>query len=443
MNNITIYNGWICQIEDNQVTPVFGDIIIREGKILDIHQSDYDSYLRKSIPKIKNGLDIAGRVITVPLVNFHDHFYSRLAKGLTINGPMDNFVHILENLWWKLDRSLDLEMVKACAQMAVLESIRTGVTYIFDHHASPNHTHKSLHTVVEVLSKFDLHGVLCFEISDRNGPEKTKKAINENLRVLKSTNKNIKGMLGLHAPFTLNDSTLNQISQVLNDYLTGIHIHIGEDQYDIDFNQEKFKLSPVERLQKFSLLNDRSILVHGIHLSKRDYKIISKSGAALAYNPDSNLNNAVGLPEYANVPTQIPILVGTDGMHANISRSLKQLFLLYRHQKNEIDKTFSWIKKIYFDQLRFTKKYFPDFPRLKPDDQANIIIWDYVPPTPFSLYNFWGHYIYGILERPIHSVLNNGKFLLKNFKFCYPELNNINLNIINQGTRLAKKFLHR
>ena len=99
MNDITIYNGWICQIKEDQVIPVFGDIIIRDKKIFEIRQSDYDSYLSKSTPKINNGFDSAGRVITVPLVNFHDHFYSRLAKGLRINGSMDNFVHILENLW--------------------------------------------------------------------------------------------------------------------------------------------------------------------------------------------------------------------------------------------------------------------------------------------------------------------------------------------------------
>ncbi len=64
--------------------------------------------------------------------------------------------------------------------MAVLESIRNGVTYIFDHHASPNNTLGSLAEIANVIEETGLRGVLCFETSDRNSGQHTNTSITEN-----------------------------------------------------------------------------------------------------------------------------------------------------------------------------------------------------------------------------------------------------------------------
>ncbi|UCE06603.1 MAG: amidohydrolase family protein, partial [bacterium] len=312
---ITIKNAWICQIKQNSIEPIFGDLIIRDGKIHEIKSSDFKAFL-KQYPEADDRLYNAnGRIITIPLVNFHEHFYSRLAKGLPIKGPMDNFLHILENLWWRLDRSLDQDMVYASALMGVLESIRHGVTYVFDHHASPLATRDSLSVIKKVLDRYNLRGVLCFETSDRNGAELAQQGLHEFIRFTANhTNNKFKSMLGLHASFTLDDRTLQKAGEMLQNYDTGIHIHLCEDAIDRKLSVEKYQALPVQRLKKFGLLNFKSILSHGIHLKADDYATISDSGSAIAYNPDSNLNNAVGLPDFKVVLKNIPILIGTDGM---------------------------------------------------------------------------------------------------------------------------------
>lgn len=437
---LTITNIWICQIAGETIQPVFADLLIEKGKISEIRERNFSDFLNSGVANSQNVSDMKGRVLTIPLVNFHDHFYSRLAKGLVTEGPQDNFVHILENLWWKLDLALDLDMIQASAQMAALESIRNGVTYIFDHHASPRHTRGSLALIANILREYGLRGALCFETSDRNGEELAREALQENMRCIGNQDKDIKGMLGLHALFTLQDETLQKASEILHNSDTGIHIHLAEDKHDPEFSKKEYNICLAERLKKFDLLNEKSILVHGVHLTESDYKIIAQSGSALAYNPDSNLNNAVGLPIYANVSSQIPILVGTDGMHANIRRSLKQIFLLYRHQQNDFGPAFRFLQKIFFDQLEFVKKYFPDYPLLHEGDLADMIIWDYIPPTPFTAENFWGHFIYGMLERPIHSVIQNGKFLMHDYQIDKANKGNIWRQIHKQGINLFKEM---
>jgi len=434
-----ITNAWICQLQQNSVELIFGDLTIRNGRILEIQAGNFEAFPDHN----RRGDDLAynadGRVITVPLVNFHDHFYSRLARGLPITGPVDSFIRILENLWWKMDRVLDLKMVEAAAKMGVSESIRHGVTYIFDHHASPSASRGSLEVIKRILDRYGVRGVLCFETSDRNGPELAQQGLDEFVNFAENyADENVKSMLGLHASFTLDDATLEKARSLLKKYDTGIHIHLCEDQIDRTLSLEKYGDFPIPRLEKFSLLNSQSILAHGIHLSRDDYQRISQSKSAIVYNPDSNLNNAVGLPEFHAVPSEIPILVGTDGMHANASRSLKQLFLLARHQKMSSDEAFGWIQKIYFDQHRFVRQYFPDFPGLNIGDRADLIIWDYIPPTPFLKENFWGHFIYGILESPIHCVIQNGRFLMQE-KTILGEQGESQF-LYWQGRRLFRKF---
>ncbi len=436
-----IKNAWICKIKNNAVEPLFGDINISDGKISGIDEKPFDpNKVFSETDQEKDVINARGCVVTIPNINFHDHFYSRLAKGLPITGPMDNFHNILKSLWWNVDISLDREMIIASAQLGILDSIKNGVTYIFDHHSSPQNTNGSLQAIADVFNDMGIGGVICFETTDRNGHQLAEEGINENKNFLSSyVNDKVKGLLGLHASFTVSDETLQMASKIVEGNDLGIHIHLCEDKIDREQSEKQFGLLPVERLKKFKLLNEKSILSHGIHLTKSDYNTIAKYGSAIAFNPDSNMNNAVGLPDFNIIPNEIPILMGTDGMNSNPIKSLKQLFLLLRHSGKSFEESFTKIQNVYFNQLKFVKRFFPDFTGLNIGDRADLIIWDYVPPTPFSKENFWGHFLYGIIESRIKDVVHNGIILLNDFELKFND-DIYTSNIVKEGNRFFNKF---
>ncbi|MFN4112148.1 MAG: amidohydrolase family protein, partial [Ignavibacteria bacterium] len=425
----------------NQVNPIFCDLKIEDGKISEIIPKEFNAFVNgeydSEIPA--DYYDAKGSVATIPMINFHEHIYSRLAKGLNIKGSTENFHKILKNLWWKLDLILDEDMIRASTLMTVFESIRNGTTYIFDHNSSPNSTKGSLKIIADTLSEFGLRGTICFEVTDRNGLELTKQAVQENYDFIESNGENFKGMFGLHASFTLKDQTLRFVSNLFKDFETGIHIHLCEDKIDREISEKKFDASPLERLFKFNLVNSKSILAHGIHLKKKEYRKIAELGAAIALNPDSNMNNSVGLPEFKKIPDNLKLLPGTDGMHSNISKTIKQLFLLYRHYGEGFADTFSFLQRIYFNQIDFVKKYFDDFTTLNLNERADLIIWDYVPVNQLTAENFWGHFVYAILERQPKTVIQNGKFYLKDFQLQF-NVDIFEREIIKQGMRLKEKF---
>jgi cytosine/adenosine deaminase-related metal-dependent hydrolase len=160
----------------------------------------------------------------------------------------------------------------------------------------------------------------------------------------------------------------------------------------------------------------------------------------LALNPDSNLNNAVGLSRYSQFPDSVLLLAGTDGMHSSPSRSIKQLFLLHRHQGGELSESIAFIRRLYFDQILFARKFFPDYPDLNPGDRADLVIWDYRPPSPFTADTFWGHLIYGILDVPAWSVLMEGNALLADRRLLSMDSESIARSAAVQGARLFEKL---
>jgi len=443
-------NVWLCRLDGDSVRPEFCDLIVTEGKIGDIRPADYRRYLSsgsgRAIPSSSTRssgevIDAQGRAATSPMVNFHEHFYSRLAKGLALPGPMNDFHSILKSFWWRFDQALDADMVEACARLGVVESIRNGVTYVFDHHSSPKFIHGSLDTLARALSEAGLRGVLCLETSDRNGRRVTEASFEEQREFIsQSANGNIRGLVGLHAPFTLADRTLRKAASLCSELNTGIHIHLAEDRYEQQYSRDTFGCTAAVRLQGFGLLDRPGILAHGVHLEPGDWRVLSKGQCALVVNPDSNLNNGVGLGRFTKIPGSISVLAGTDGMHASPGRSIKQLFLLHRHQGGEISKSFQFIRKIYFDQVRFVRKFFPDYPDLKIGDPADLVIWDYRPPSPFSADTYWGHLIYGLLESPAWTVLMQGKPLLADHTLRSVDSDSISRSAAVQGTRLFKKL---
>jgi len=116
----------------------------------------------------------------------HTHFYGAFARGMSLPGePPRNFVEILRQLWWRLDRALDEDGIRYSALVSLVDAIRHGTTTLIDHHASPNWLDGSLDVIAEAVDQAGLRACLCYEVTDRNGDEGAKAGIAENVRFLR------------------------------------------------------------------------------------------------------------------------------------------------------------------------------------------------------------------------------------------------------------------
>ncbi len=206
-----------------------GAVLWRGGEIVEVGQFDALEHREPGARRI----DAGGGLILPGLVNLHHHFYSSLARGLDPGIDLTDFPTTLAGLWWRLDRALDPDTVRLSAELAAVDCIRWGATTVFDHHASPSCVDGSLELVAGAVERAGLSAVLCYEVSDRNGHDEALAGLEENLAFCsaRTTHPSVRGMLGLHAGFTVNDATLEAVARSHRPEM-GCHIHVAEDPVD-------------------------------------------------------------------------------------------------------------------------------------------------------------------------------------------------------------------
>lgn len=375
--------------------------------------------LERGYPEAQR-LDARGGFILPGFINLHHHFYSALARGLDPRVDITDFAEVLDRLWWRLDRSLDAESIRVSAELALADCIRNGCTTVFDHHASPNVIAGSLDIIADAVEALGLSGVLCYEVTDRNGHDAAIAGLDENLRFFESRqgDPRIRGMLGLHASFTVSGHTLAAVA-ARTPADAGCHIHVAEDPLDVRQSVSQFGTGPIERLSDHGLLGSRSLLVHGIHLVARDYEEIAQHDGVIIHNPESNANNGVGHLDVERVAEMgCSVALGTDGMSSSMLGSLRSAFLTHRHVRADPSVGFSGLPDLLATNVRVARRFFdePRLGELKPGAPADITVIDAPPPTVVDSGNSFGHLVYGASEAPVRHTVARGRVLLKDFE---------------------------
>ena len=428
MNNFVLKNVNLFNFKNGKLNyDGLKNITVKDGKI----NENADTAGLKII-------DVEGRVGFHGLTNFHHHIYSQLSKGMPVSGDFSNFVKILENMWWKLDKVLFKEAVEYSTSIAALDCIKNGVTTVFDHHASFDFIKGSLSTMGDILEKFGLDNVMCFETSDRNGEAVLMESVEENIDYINKIKNNSKrkAMFGLHAPFTLSDKSLKIIREKTPEN-TGFHYHLAEDIADVKASLEINKIDIVDRMIGFDMVNSKTILGHCNHLTSEQFSKLDKFGPAIAHNPESNMNNAVGAVNYKlfEKMENIKFIPGTDGMSANVLKSMKTAFLLYRHNNKNSEIGFELFDRMLRNSAQFMETYFPGSWNMNSGSVANITVFDYIPYTPLTLDNFMGHLIYGITETRPYTVIKE-KLLLSEGKITFAD----EAEICRQAVKISEKL---
>jgi len=346
-------------------------------------------------------LDCSGKFVTKAFANGHHHVYSALARGMpTPPKTPQNFHEILQYIWWRLDKALDLEMIEASALFTAMECAKNGVTFVIDHHASPFAVEGSLETIAKAFEKVGVSHLLCYEISDRDGEEVSKAGLEETDSYLK----NHQGLVGLHASFTISDKTLKSAVDLAEKHNSGIHIHVAEDRIDQQDSIEKYGYRVVNRLQKFGATElSKSILVHCIHLNDEERNILKNAESWIAVNTESNLNNNVG--QFSSARLGDNIMLGTDGMHSDMLRAAKAAYFnCLRIDKTSPGKLYERFRNIH----NYTYQN-----GINGDGENNLVVLDYPTPTDFNGDNFVGHFIYGLESKHVQHVISDGKLIVK------------------------------
>ena len=289
---------------------------------------------------------------TPGLVCAHHHLYSALARGMPAPPRTPSgFVEILEMVWWRLDRALDLESIRWSAMLGALEALERGCTAVIDHHESPEAIEGSLTVIADACAEVGVRVNCAYGITDRHGADGALRGLAENERFLSDGGR---GMVGVHAAFTCTDGTLEAAAGLAADMGVGVHVHVAEGPGDAD---------AVDRLR--DLAADDWMLVHGVHLPD-DHGL----AGTMVHNPRSNMNNAVGYARPARFAN--PMALGSDGIGADMLDEFRLAYV--RHREDDVtaspEVAWGWLATGW---------------DLFPEARSDRVTWSYADMDPWHL----------------------------------------------------------
>lgn len=397
------------------------DIVIDGSKIIEVGANLSGKYPDAEVKEMGQKLVMPGIVCS------HNHFYSGLSRGIMADiKPSPDFISVLKNLWWKLDRALDEEMVYYSGLICSLEALKSGCTAVIDHHASPCFIKGSLATLRKGFIKAGLRGMTCFETTDRNdGVAEMRAGVDENIAFAQLIDHAkakgeepylVEAHIGGHAPFTITDDGLKMLAEAVHSTGRGLHIHVAEGEYDVSRGHDVYGLDLMNRLDNFGLISSKTIIGHGLYLTDAEVDLLNSRDGFLVHNARSNMNNHVGynqrLPRYKNVA------LGTDGIGSDMFEEMKFAFFKHRDAGGPLWPD-SFLRYLNNGNEILARNFGDKFGRLETGYKADLTICDYNSPTPLVAANIPGHIAFGLGSNSVHSVIVDGQMVYENRTFPF------------------------
>ena len=394
-----------------------GALLIADGVIQDVGTS---AELIARYPEAER-LDAHGQLALPGGICAHTHFYGAYARGMAIVGPAPaDFPAILRQLWWPLDKSLDERAVRYSALVALIDAIKHGTTTLIDHHASPNFIDGSLDVIADAVEEAGLRAVLCYEVTDRDGPEKARAGIAENVRFLKAAKERplVGATFGLHAGLTLSDETLEECVAAAEGLDTGFHIHVAEHEADEEDSLRRTGERVVHRLHRLGILGPKTIVAHAIHIDESEREVLRETGTWVSHQPRSNMNNGVGAMAFDEMlAAGMKIALGNDGFSNNMWAEWKAAYLLHKVANRDPRRApgDAVARVAMSHNARLAEQFFPTqtLGQLTPGAAADVVLVDYHPYTPLTVGNFPWHVIFGFEVSMVTTTIVAGRVLMR------------------------------
>ena len=402
--------SYILTMDENLTEYKNADIVIKDGKIIDIGENKKNEYFGKTITG-KNKIAIPG------LINTHTHAAMTLLRGYGSDNPLK--VWLEEYIWPAEGKLVSYEFVKDGTDIAIYEMLRNGITTFVDMYFYED-------AVAQSVKESGIRAVLCTGILDfptpgaktpEEGLQKTEEFIKQFER-----DENIFPAVGPHAPYTCSPETLKKAFQLSEKYDTLYHIHVSETQFEVNDIKERYGNTPVKHLKQVGVLNGRVLAAHMVHPTEEEMEILAENNVKIAHCPESNLKLASGVaPVPKMIEKGIIVGIGTDGTASNddldiigeISTAAKL------HKGYNLDPTVlnarQALKMATIEGAKAIRKE-DKLGSLEIGKNADIVLIDVEDPHLQPLFDPYTQIVYSSNGKDVDTVITNGEIKVLNKK---------------------------
>lgn len=396
-------------------------VAVEDGRILAVGPSD----------SISRGfhadevLDAKGCLVMPGLICSHTHLYGVALRGSALGiRPPEDFLQILQRIWWPVDECLTDADAYATALAAGAESLLNGTTCFADTYSAPNAVGGSLDHITKAVNEVGIRGLISFEATERRSEREGRRGLEENLRFIASRRKGrAMGMLSLHASFTVSDELIAKAVEAREKHRVPLTIHVSEGPNDAYHNMERYGKRTVERLSDRGLLSRRAVLAHCVHLSEPEVELIARSSASVAHNPMSNMLNAVGVaPLLEMLDHGVNVGLGNDGYVFDMFENMRAAYLLQRVARRNPNRP-SPQEVVEMCTVNAAKAYgLSSLGSLSKGKRADVLV---VKPTfmatPYSG-SVYGYIVNGLRGADVRDVVVDGEVVVREKKLTKIDL---------------------
>lgn len=256
-----------------------------------------------------------GKAILPSFCNTHTHASMMFLRG--IGEDKELFSWLNEDIWPR-EAKLTSEMIYHLSRFAILEMIKTGTTLFADMYFYPQET-------IRAILDMGIRGAVSFLGMDFFDAAKTDAQYKEMETFLgqkASSDRIIKG-LSCHSIYTTSKTLFLKAHELANQHNTFLHIHSSETKQEINDCLKAHNCRPVDLLNQWGVLDDKTVLAHCLHLDEDEIGMLAETKAVISHCPSSafKLNSGqMDLQKYLDAG--IRVTLGTDGVSSNNSLSM-------------------------------------------------------------------------------------------------------------------------
>jgi 5-methylthioadenosine/S-adenosylhomocysteine deaminase len=414
-----------------------GSLGVQGGKIVFIQPGK----LPHPSPPADKIIEAGGFLIMPGLVNTHTHSAMTLFRGLADDLPLKTWLE--EFIFPAEARFVNPESVYWGTLLACAEMILSGTTTCADGYFC-------MDGAVRAMDRSGMRAVLCQGVVDFPAPGISDPArniltANQFVETWKDFSPRIRPGIFCHSPYTCSPETLQAAKTVCRKHQAPFFIHAAETREEVSLVRSRYGKSPVRHLDALEILDDRTVVIHAIHVSAEEIDRLARSGAAVSHCPESNMKLAAGIaPVVEMLSKGIPVGLGTDGCASNNDLDLlKEMDTAAKLEKiRYLDPTVMNDHMILGMATLEGAKVLgleSEIGSLEVGKKADLIFLDLSKPHLIPCYDPFSILVYAAQGSDVQSVMVDGKMIMENHKILAFEVN----EVMAEVNRLSREIRSR
>ena len=314
--NIALHADWIVPIVPANVCLQDHTLVIRENIINNVlPTSQWDP---KDYGNQVEEIQLKDRILIPGLINSHTHaamsLFANYADDVSLKDWLFNYIWPIEN------QLLNSKFVRDGTQLAIAEMLLSGTTCFNDMYFFGEETARAC---IDAGIRSTI-GMTIIDFSSNYGS-----SAEEYLRKGQIIHDKFKShplittAFAPHAIYSVSESMLSKIAILAEELDVQIHMHVNESNEEISRSREETGKTPLQRLNKLNILNERLMAVHMVETQEEELEVLASKGVNIVHCPTSNLKLGCGImPLHKFKEKGINICIGTDGSASNNSLSI-------------------------------------------------------------------------------------------------------------------------